>query len=324
MHIQSPSVSTEAGVSNAFTIFTGTANPALATMIAGALGVPIGSCLVERYPDGNVAVRLLESVRRKEVFLMQSTSPPVSDHLVELLALADACRRAGAARITSIVPYFGHGRADKRNGRREPIMARVVADLLEVVGVCHVITVDLHTQQIEGFFHAPVDSLTAVPTLCQALRDRVPADLVVVSPDVGRVSMATRYAQFLGAPVVVLHKRRISGAETMVTHVVGEVSDRACLIVDDMISTGGTMAESITALLTAGARPEIMVAATHGLFVHDARKKLSHPAVREVLVTDTVRVPEMDWPQLRVITIAPLIAGAVERLMADGSLGDLY
>jgi ribose-phosphate pyrophosphokinase len=203
-------------------------------------------------------------------------------------------------------------------------MARVVADLLEVVGVCHVITVDLHTQQIEGFFHAPVDSLTAVPTLCQALRDRVPADLVVVSPDVGRVSMATRYAQFLGAPVVVLHKRRISGAETMVTHVVGEVSDRACLIVDDMISTGGTMAESITALLTAGARPEIMVAATHGLCVHDARKKLSHPAVREVLVTDTVRVPEKDWPQLRVITIAPLIAGAVERLMADGSLGDLY
>src|ERR1700704_1989384 len=324
MPIHHPGVGTEAGVSNAFTIFTGTANPALATMIAGVLGVPIGSCLVERYPDGNVAVRLLEFVRRKEVFLMQSTSPPASDHLVELLALADACRRAGATRITSIVPYLGHGRADNRNCRREPIMARVVADLLEVVGVCHVITVDLHTQQIEGFFHAPVDSLTAVPTLCQALRDRVPADLVVVSPDVGRVGMVTRYAQCLGAPVVVLHKRRVSGVETQVTHVVGEVSDRSCLIVDDMISTGGTMAESITALLNAGARPEIIVAATHGLFVREARKKLSHPAVREVLVTDTVCVPERDWPQLHVITIAPLIASAMEKLMSDGSLGELY
>jgi ribose-phosphate pyrophosphokinase len=136
--------------------------------------------------------------------------------------------------------------------------------------------------------------------------------------------MANRYAQDLGASVVVLHKRRLSGAETKVTHVVGEVSDRACLIVDDMISTGGTMAESITALLTAGARPDIIVAATHGLFLRDARKKLSHPAVCEVLVTDTVSVPERDWPQLHVVSIAPLIAGAVARLMADGSLGESY
>jgi ribose-phosphate pyrophosphokinase len=249
-------------VNKEFAIFTGTANPALARLIASKLGAQVGACVVDRYPDGNVAVQLLETVRRKEVFLMQSTSPPVSDHLVELLALADACRRAGCARVTSVVPYFGHGRADKRNGRREPIMARVVADLMEIVGISHVITVDLHTPQIEGFFHAPVDSLTAVPTLCQALRDRLPANVVVVSPDVGRVGMATRYAQCLGAPAVVLHKRRVSGVETQVTHVVGEVSDRSCLIVDDMISTGGTMAESITALLNAGARPEIIVAAT--------------------------------------------------------------
>ena len=311
-------------MSHAFTIFGGTANPALAAAVARELHVQIGACAIDRFPDGEVAVRLLEPVRRKEVFLVQSTSPPVNDHLVELLAFADACRRAAAARITSIVPYFGYARSDKRHGRREPITGRVVADLLEAVGIAHVVTVDLHTPQIEGFFHAPVDSLTAVPTLCRALRDRLPADFVVVSPDAGRVQLATQYAQCLGAPVIVLHKRRQSGVETEVTHIVGDVSNRACLIVDDMISTGGTMAESITALLTAGARPEIMVAATHGLFVHDARKKLSHPAVREVLVTDTVRVPEMDWPQLRVITIAPLIAGAVERLMADGSLGDLY
>ena len=153
-------------MSNGFTIFTGTANPALAAAIARGLGVQVGTCTIDRFPDGEVAVQLLESVRRKEVFLVQPTSPPVNDHLVELLALADACRRAAAARITAIVPYFGYGRADKRHGRREPITGRVIADLLEAVGIGHVVTVDLHTPQIEGFFYAPVDTLAAVPTLC--------------------------------------------------------------------------------------------------------------------------------------------------------------
>ena len=202
-------------------------------------------------------------------------------------------------------------------------MARVIADVLQVVGVDQVVVVDLHTPQIEGFFHAPVDSLTAVPILCQALAGRLPADIVVVSPDVGRVGMASRYAQSLGTSVVVLHKQRLSGTKTRITHVVGKVSDLACLIVDDMITTGGTVAESITALLAAGARPEITVAATHGLLVTGARENLSHPAVRQVLVTDTVCVPERDWPQLHVISIAPLIADAVKRLVADGSLGEL-
>jgi len=310
-------------VSQGFTIFAGTANPALAAAIARELGVQVGACAIDRFPDGEVAVQLLEPVRRKDVFLVQPTSPPVNDHLIELLALADACRRAAAARITAIVPYFGYARADKRHGRQEPIMGRVVADLLEAVGIAHVITVDLHTPQIEGFFHAPMDTLTAVPTLCRALRDRLPPDLVVVSPDVGRVRMATHYAQCLGAPVIVLHKRRESGAKTEVTHVVGDVSSRACLIVDDMISTGGTVAESIRALLRAGARPEIIVAATHGLLLLGARDKLDHPAVHEIFVTDTVCVAEQGWPQLRVISIASLIAGAVERFLADGSIGDL-
>jgi ribose-phosphate pyrophosphokinase len=314
----------EASVSKEFTILSGTANPALARLIARELGTRVGDCVLGRYPDGEVALQIMESVRRKEVFLMQPTSPPTNDHLIELLALADACRRAGAARIMAIVPFFGYGRADRRHGRREPIMARVVADLLEVVGIDHVVTVDPHTAQIEGFFRAPVDSLTAVPTLCRALRGRLPSGAVIVAPDAGRVEMATRYAQCLGAPVVVLHKRRVSGAETEVTHIVGDVSGRPCLIVDDMISTGGTVAESIRALLAAGARPEFMVAVTHGLLVEHAREKLSHPAVREVLVTDSVDVREKDWPQLRMISIAPLMAAALERLVTDGSLDDLY
>jgi ribose-phosphate pyrophosphokinase len=312
------------GVSGGFTIFAGTANPRLAEAIADELDVRVGACAVDRFPDGEVTVQLLEPVRRKEVFLVQPTSPPVNDHLVELLALADACRRAAAHRITAIVPYFGYARADKRHGRREPITARVAADLLETVGVTHVVTVDLHTPQIEGFFHAAVDSLTAVPTLCRALRDRLPPGVAVVSPDVGRMAMATEYARCFGAPVVVLHKRRESGTETEVTHIVGDVSQRACLIVDDMISTGGTVAESVTALLEAGARPEIIVVATHGLLLLGAPDKLDHPAVREVWVTDTVAVAEQDWSRLRVVSIAPLLAGALQRFLADGSIGDLY
>jgi ribose-phosphate pyrophosphokinase len=202
-------------------------------------------------------------------------------------------------------------------------MARLVADILQVVGIEHLVMVDLHTPQIEGFFHSPVDSLTAVPTLCEALRGRLPAGVVVVSPDVGRLPMASRYAQRLGTTVVVLHKQRVSGTETRITHIVGNVSDLACLIIDDMITTGGTVAESVKALLSAGARPEIIVAATHGVFVRGAREKLSHPAVRDVLVTDTVRVTEKDWPQLHVVSIAPLIAGAVRQIVADGSLVEL-
>jgi len=310
-------------VSQPFTILAGSATPALAAEVAHELGVQPGACMVDRFPDGEVSVRLLESVRRREVFLVQSTSPPVNDHLVELLALADACRRASAARITAVVPYFGYGRADRRHGSQEPVTGRMVADLLEAVGIAHVVTIDLHTPQIEGFFFAPVDSLTAAPTLASALRDRLPPGVAVVSPDAGRVALATDYAERLGAPVVVLHKRRQSGTETVVTHVVGDVANRPCLLVDDIIATAGTVAQSIEALLAAGARDEIVVAATHGLFLPGAREKLEHPAVREVYVSDTVPVTEKDWPRLRVVSIAPLIAGAMARFLADEAIGDL-
>src|SRR5258705_12572266 len=193
-------------MSKVFPIFAGTANPALGAAIAGELGVPLGACAVDRFPDGEVAVRICEPVRRKEVFLVQPTSPPVNDHLVELLALADACRRAAAGHITAVIPYFGYARADKRQGCREPITARVIADLLEAVRIDHVVTVDLHAPQIEGFFHLPVDSLTAMPTICGALGDRLPSDAVVVSPDVGRTRLATQYDHGLGARLVVLYQ----------------------------------------------------------------------------------------------------------------------
>jgi len=269
-------------------------------------------------------VRIDQSVRGREVFLVQPTSPPVDEHLIELLALADACRRASAARITAIVPYFGYARSDKRQGHREPIAASLVARLIQAVGVAHVVAVDLHTPQIEGFFQVPVDTLTAVPTLCEVLRSRLPSGAAVVAPDAGRVGMATRYAERLGAPLAVLHKRRESGTETTVTHLVGDVRGRACLIVDDIISTGGTIVESVAALRQAGAGPEILVAATHGLFVGAAHDNLDREGISGVFVTDTVAPAGGEWPLRRIVTIAPLLAGALRRFMADGTLSDLF
>jgi ribose-phosphate pyrophosphokinase len=301
-----------------FTIFAGRANVALATSVAVEMGARLGACSVERFPDGELSVRLNEPVRGRKVFIIQPTSPPVNDHLIELLAFADACRRASAESVTAVMPYFGYSRADKRCGRREPITASMVADLIQAVGVNHVVTIDLHASQIEGFFHIPVDSLTAAPVMVEAMRSVLSAETVVVSPDAGRVRMATEYAQLLGAPVAVLHKERASGVETRVTRLVGDVRDRPCLIIDDMISTGGTIAESVEALMEAGARPEITVAATHGLLLHGAREKLSLHETREIIVTDTVAPPTPDWPRLRVVSIAPLIASALRRFLNDG------
>lgn len=304
-------------------ILSGTCNPGLASAVAAELGVHPGRRTINRFPDGEVEVRLDESVRGREVLLIQPTGPPVNDSLMELLALADACRRSAAARITAVVPYFGYARADRRRGRREPITASLVAQLIQAAGIDHLLTVDLHAAQIEGFFRIPVDSLTAVPTLASALGARLPHDAVVVSPDTGRVATATDFAQRLGGPVAILHKRRSSGTETAVTHVVGDVRDRPCLIIDDMISTGGTIARAVEALLQAGARPEIVVAATHGLFVGGAWATLGHRAIREVLVTDSLAPAHPD-PRLRVVGIAPLIAAAIRQMLAGGSLGELY
>jgi ribose-phosphate pyrophosphokinase len=305
-------------------LFAGTAHPVLASAVADLLKVSLGKCAIEQFPDSETSVRLLEPVRRKEVFLLQPIGSPVNERLMELLILADACRRAAAARITAIIPYLGYSRADKRHGRREAITASMVAALFQAVGIDHLVTVDLHAPQIEGFFQTPVDALTAVPTLCKAIQPHLSEDTVVVAPDAGAVRIATEYAQRLRTSVIVLHKRRESGDETRVTHVVGDVRGRACLIVDDMISTGGTIAESIEALLHCGARADMTIAATHGVFAAHTRERLTHESVKQIFVSDTLPLKEKGWPQLHIITIAPLLAGAIERFMSDRSIGDLF
>lgn len=301
-----------------FLICSGTANPELAGAIARHLGLSVAAAEVSRFPDGEITVQLLEPVRGKDVFVIQPTGPPVNDHLVELLAFADACRRAAAAHINAVIPYFGYARADKRHGRREPITASMVARLLQAVGIGHVITVDLHAAQIEGFFHVPVDSLSAVPVLCDALRPTLPPDTVVISPDTGRLRMATEYAQRLDTTVVVLHKARESGTSTHVLRVIGDVRDRSCLIVDDMISTGGTLAQGMSALIAAGARTPMYVAATHALLLPGSKEKLTTRSVARTYVTDTVKSVEPPWPELEIVSIAPLLAEAVQRVVVQG------
>jgi ribose-phosphate pyrophosphokinase len=306
-----------------FVLFGGTANPGLAEAVARELGVAPGRARVERFPDGELSVTLLDSVRRKDVYVVQPTSPPVNDHLMELLAFADVCRRAAAARVTAVVPYFGYARADRRDCRREPITASMVAALMQTAGIHHVLSVDLHTPQVEGFFQVPVDALSAVGEIARSLAGTLPPDLTVVSPDAGRVRMATDYARLLGAPVAIIIKRRESGVQTEVTHLVGEVRGRACLIVDDMISSGGTLVSSIRALRQAGAR-DFRVVATHGLLVGDACERLEAEGVREVVVTDTVAVPCRDWPRLRVVSLAPMLGEVIRRMVSRESISEMF
>jgi ribose-phosphate pyrophosphokinase len=292
-------------------LFAGTANPGLAEAVARELETSLSACEVEQFPDGELSVRVDDSVRGGDVFIIQPTSPPVNEHLLELLGFVDACRRASAARITAVMPYFGYARGDRRSAPREPIMASLVAELMQCAGVDHVILVDVHAPQLEGFFRIPVDHVSAVPALCESMRAQLPPRVIVVSPDAGRVKMATDYARRLAAPLAVLHKHRESATETEVTHVVGDVRDRVCLLIDDMIATGGTIIESVRALREAGARPEFYVAASHGLLLGDACTRFANEGVRSVFATDSV-VPRLrcDAP-LHVTSIAPLIAETI-------------
>lgn len=305
-------------------IVAGSASRHLAEAIADELGTPPTPATVERFPDGEVAVRLEATVRGRRVFIVQSTAPPVDVHLVELLAFVDACRRAAAGHITAVIPYFGYARSDRRKGQRVPVMASLVAELLQAAGVRHVITVDVHSPQLEGFFRVPVDNLTAIPTLARTLEGRIPEDAIIVAPDLGAAERASAFAGHFDLPVAVLHKRRRSGTQVEVTQVVGEVRGRPVVLVDDMISTGGTIAEGVRALIEAGARPECTVAATHGVLTGPARERLSAPEIRQVVLTDTIAIDREARPPMTVASVAPLLASAIGRVTAGRSLEALF
>ncbi|AEB11148.1 ribose-phosphate diphosphokinase [Marinithermus hydrothermalis] len=303
-------------------LFAGNANRPLAAAIAQALGVPLGEALVERFPDGEVRLRLGESVRGADVYVIQPTSPPVNDHLMELLLFADALRRSSASRINAVIPYFGYARQDKQNHGREPVSAKLVADLIERAGYHRVIAVDLHAPQIQGFFNIPVDHLSAVRLMAEYLkREGLHEDAVVVSPDAGRAETARKLANLLGLDMAMLAKRRTGPTETEVTYVIGEVRGKRPLLLDDIVSTGGTIRRAVEALVEAGARPEAVVMATHSVLVGDARRNLAHPAIARVVFTDTIHLE--DRSGCTVLSIAPLLANAIRRVHTHQSVSAL-
>jgi ribose-phosphate pyrophosphokinase len=303
-------------------IFTGTANPKLAQDIASYLGLKLGEADVGRFSNGEIRVRLLENVRGADVFIVQPTSSPVNDNIMELLLLIDAARRASARRVTAVVPFYGYARQDRKERGREPISAKLVANLITTAGAGRVLTMDLHAPQIQGFFDIPVDNLQGGRILAEAIYQKGLDNLMMFSPDAGGVYRARQMAKYLSAPLGFIDKRRPEPNVSEVVNVIGKVRDKVVVIVDDMIDTGGTLAKAAGAIMELGARA-VYAAATHPVFSGQARETLSAAPISEILVTDTiplVRPPE----RTRVITVAPLLAEAIMRVHADLSISKLF
>ncbi len=305
-------------------ILDGCANPTLARAIVAAMGESLGRCEVQRFPDGEIHVQLRQTVRGCDVYLVQPTAPPVEEHLFVLLLLADACRRAGASRVTAVVPYLGYARHDRRASGREPVAARLVADLMGAAGVERLVAVDLHSAALEGVFSMPLEHLSAVGALADAVRTHVTQDSVLVAPDLGAVKLVDRYARLLSLPVAIVHKVRHGAERVAVRRITGDVRDRRPILVDDMISTGVTIEAAADALLEAGAASDMMLMASHGLFVGAASQRLGRLPIRRVLVTDSVGVPKLSPPLRReVVGLGELLGAAIERLHEGRSLEDL-
>jgi ribose-phosphate pyrophosphokinase len=309
-------------------LFSGRAHPELAEQVAKQLDVTITPQSAWSFANGEIFVRFEESVRGSDAFVLQSHSAPINDQIMEQLIMVDALKRASAKRITVVMPFWGYSRQDKKHRGREPISARLIADMFKVAGADRIMTVDLHTAQIQGFFDGPVDHLFAMPVLAEHVkRTYADQELTVVSPDSGRVRLAERWAESLGGtPVAFIHKTRDPRRpnEARANRVVGEIDGRLCIVIDDMIDTGGTVAKAVQALLAQGAK-DVVVAATHGVLSGPAPERLSTCGAREVIFTDTLPIPDdKRFPTMSVLPIAPLLAEAIHQVFDDGSVTSLF
>lgn len=309
-------------------LFSGRAFPELAEEVSGHLGVSLTPTRAYDFANGEVFIAPNESVRGSDAFLIQSIHQRPNHWMMETLIMVDALKRASAKRITAVLPFYPYARQDKKHRGREPISARLMADLLRTAGANRIMAVDLHTAQIQGFFDGPVDHLFALPVLADYIKDRYAGtDFVVVSPDTGRVRMAEQWADRIGgAPIAFIHKSRDPMVPNQVVahRVVGEVTDRCCLLIDDMIATGGTITQAADVLFQAGAR-DVVVAATHGELSSPATDRLKNSRISEVVVTNTLPVsPDQSFDKLTVLSVAPLIARAIREVFEDGSVTKLF
>ncbi len=299
---------------NEMRIFCGNANRPLAGAIASALRTELGRAEVMRFPDGETKVRLLEDVRGRDVFIIQPTCPPVNEHLMELLTLIDASRRASAERITAVIPYFGYARQDRKHEGRVPITSKLVSNLISTAGVDRILTMDLHTAQIQGFFDMPVDHLYARPVLVRYLRRKDLGKATLLSPDPGNIKMIAKFAENLDWSMAFIDKRRTGDTDVVHTYIVGEVKGRNVVVLDDMITTGGTAAQAIKTCRENDAE-RILLLATHAIFTRGAAEKLAPLDIEEIVVTDTIPVAgkQKGLPNLKVISVAELFAEAIRR-----------
>ncbi|MGH7429467.1 MAG: ribose-phosphate diphosphokinase [Candidatus Methylomirabilaceae bacterium] len=305
-------------------LFSGNANRPLSQEIADYLGVPLGEAEVSRFADGEILVQIFENVRGADVFVIQPTCRPVNENLMELLVIIDALKRASAWRITAVMPYYGYGRQDRKVQPRVPITAKLVADLLTATGAHRVLTMDLHAGQIQGFFTIPVDHLFAAPVLLQYFRERMLGDAVVVSPDAGGVERARAFAKRLDTALAFIDKRRAGPNEAKVVHIVGEVEGRDVIIVDDMIDTGGTVAQAVPALLAKGAK-RIFASCTHPVLSGAAVDRIEASALEEVVATNTIPLPDhRSSKKLTVLSVAPLLGEAISRIHKEESVSRLF
>ncbi len=308
-------------------IFSGTAHPELAQTVAEHLRIPLGKADVSRFSDGEIAVEIKEHVRGKDVFILQPTCAPTNDNLMELMVMAEALRRSSAGRITAVMPYFGYARQDRRSrSARVPISAKVVADMLSIVGIDRVMTVDLHADQIQGFFDIPVDNIYGTPVLLRDLKQKNYDNLMVVSPDVGGVVRARAMAKSLGdTDLAIIDKRRARANESEVMHIIGDVKDRDCVIVDDMVDTAGTLCKAAAALKNNGAR-RVVGYITHPVLSGKALDNISSSELDEIVVTDTIPLSQAAKAchKIRQVTIAPMLAESLRRINNEESISAMF
>lgn len=304
-------------------IFTGNANPELAKEICDYLGIPLGDSVVSKFSDGEINVEIDESVRGKDVYIVQPTCEPGNDNIMELLIMIDAVRRASARRITAVMPYYGYARQDRKSRGREPITAKLIANLITKAGARRVLTMDLHAQQIQGFFDVPVDHLVAAPIIADYYKSLGLDDFVVVSPDIGGVARARKFADLLHAPLAIIDKRRPKPNVSEVMSIIGDVKDKNVILIDDIIDTAGTITNAAVALKERGAK-EVYASCTHPVLSGPAIDRLNNSSIKEIVTTNSIPTAAKNCDKIEVLSVAPLIGEAIMRIFQDASVSKMF